>query len=820
MATAVNTAVARESEAVLRTSEVPSSLDDASASPSLKAGEAQVDLADVDAIVERIGVEAEHVVPILQALQARFGYLPQEALNRVCERSRISPARISGVASFYNQFRTRPSGRHTVRVCIGTACHVAGAETVWSALRERLGLQGEADTDAERLFTVQKVACLGCCMLAPAVQIDDVTYGPVRPEKVPEMLGDFLASRAGAGDEPASTVASCELQGELRLCLCSSCTASGARHVARELRCEIEARRLRVALREVGCTGMAYQAPVVEVVAGERSYRYGRVRPEQARALLAQHFAPAWGLARARGAARTFLERLLDAEGAEPVTRYLLDGAAASDVAFLAPQRHIATALSGQLDPLDLDAYVRAGGFGAARRCLRALEPEAIIARVRASRLRGRGGAGFPTAEKWARVRETPAGEKYVVANGDEGDPGAFMDRMLLESFPFRVLEGLLIASRAVGASRAVVYVREEYPLALARVRRAVTLCEQRGWLGEDVQGSGHSLKVTVVAGAGAFVCGEETALLAALEGRRGTPRPRPPYPAEAGLWGRPTLVNNVETLALLPALLGDGAEADDFATLGTRASAGSKCFSLAGKVVRSGLVEVPMGITLRRIVEGLGGGVRGGRRLKAVQIGGPSGGCVPERLCDTPVDFDALASVGAMMGSGGLVVLDEDDCMVEIARYFMAFTAAESCGRCTFCRVGTRRLLEILERLCHGQGHAGDLERLEQLAAWTQRGSLCGLGKTAPNPVLSTLAHFRDEYIAHLAGRCPAGRCRELVTYAIGTACIGCTKCAQACASGAIEARPYERHVIDANVCRRCGVCRSVCPARAVEVR
>jgi NADH:ubiquinone oxidoreductase subunit F (NADH-binding)/Pyruvate/2-oxoacid:ferredoxin oxidoreductase delta subunit len=391
------------------------------------------------------------------------------------------------------------------------------------------------------------------------------------------------------------------------------------------------------------------------------------------------------------------------------------------------------------------------------------------------------------------------------------------MDRMVLESFPFRVIEGMAIAAYGVGAARGFLYIRAEYPLAVRRVRAAIEACRERGLLGDGIAGSGFSLELAVTPGAGAFVCGEETALIAAVEGRRGMPRFRPPYPAESGLWGRPTLVNNVETLASVPWILRRGAR--EFAAVGTVKSPGTKTFALAGKVQRGGLVEVPMGMPLRAIVEEIGGGPPPGRRFKAVQVGGPSGGCVPAELADTPVDYEALAGLGAMMGSGGLVVLDDTDCMVELARYFLSFTQRESCGKCTCCRVGTARMLEILTRLCAGKGRADDLDALAELADLVRVGSLCGLGRTAPNPVLSTLRHFRAEYEAHLAGRCPAHACKALIRYEITDDCIGCTRCAQHCGERAIEARPYQRHKIDAGKCVRCGVCRQACPAQAVRI-
>ena len=391
------------------------------------------------------------------------------------------------------------------------------------------------------------------------------------------------------------------------------------------------------------------------------------------------------------------------------------------------------------------------------------------------------------------------------------------MDRMILESYPFRVIEGMVIAAFATGANRGKLYIRAEYPLAVQRVRAAIESCEKEGLLGDNILSSGFSLHLSIMEGAGAFVCGEETALLASIEGRRGMPRFRPPYPSQHGLWGHSTLVNNCETFATVPWILRNGAR--EFEKMGTVASKGTKVFSLAGKIARGGLIEVPMGITVRQIVEEIGGGIEGGKRFKAVQIGGPSGGCLPASLADTPVDYEALTEAGAMMGSGGLLVLDESDCMVDVARYFLAFTTNQSCGKCTYCRIGTRHMLEILERLCGGRGAEGDLEQLERLAQMTRQGSLCGLGRTAPNPVLSTLKYFRSEYQAHIEGHCPAKKCAALITYSITDDCIGCTLCAQKCPVEAIPLTPYQKHEIIEEKCIRCDTCAQVCPAGAVRI-
>jgi len=780
----------------------------------------ELDLTFVEELVERIGTGKDEVLEILQAIQGHYGYLPKEALQRVCDRTDITPASIAGVSTFYDQFRHRPAGEHTIRVCIGTACHVKGGQQVYDAFKRFLRIPDEDDTDADKLFTVEKVACIGCCMLAPAIQIDDIVYGHLNDHRVPVVLKDFLeqekaTARKGRRERHRPRR---DDFGEIRICLDSSCQASGSGHVYESLKKAVAQTRARAVVKSVACSGMSYLTPLVEVVLpGGHSFRYGNVEPQDARAIVLRHFKPRWPGRRTATAVSNVLDRILTDEAWGAVTRYSLDVRDTHVAGFVDPQKHIATEHAGCTDPVDLDEYLRHDGFKALEKCLKQWSPDEIASEIERSGLRGRGGAGFPTHLKWKAVQSQTSEKKFVVCNGDEGDPGAFMDRMLMESYPYRIIEGVAIAARCVGAAEGYLYIRAEYPLAIKRMREAIRKCQERGLLGENILDSDFSLRLKIVAGAGAFVCGEETALMASIEGRRGMPKLRPPYPAHKGLWGMPTLINNVETYSVVPWIVRNGAEA--FASIGTEKSKGTKVFALAGKVARGGLIEVPMGITIRQIIEEIGGGIAGGLRLKAVQIGGPSGGCIPTALDSHSVDYEALAEVGAMMGSGGMVALDETDCMVDIARYFLEFTQNQSCGKCTFCRIGTRRMLDILERLCAGEGKPADLDELEHLARIVKQGSLCGLGKTAPNPVLSTMKYFRDEYEAHVQGRCPAGKCKALITYKITDDCIGCTVCAQHCPVDAIEMKPYEKHEIDADKCIRCGTCQSVCPADAVRV-
>ena len=578
---------------------------------------------------------------------------------------------------------------------------------------------------------------------------------------------------------------------EIRIGLGSCGIASGAEPVRDILQQAAKRAHARGVVKTVGCNGMCHREPLVQVV--ERSGRiilYGNVTIETAHLIARQHIWPAW-LAR--------WTRPGQGSAEEPAA-----------TPYLAKQKRIVLENCGEIDPLNIDDYLVRDGYRALERCREQLSPEQVIAAVTESGLRGRGGAGFPTARKWALGRAQADPVKYVICNGDEGDPGAFMDRAVLESDPHRVLEGLAIAAYAVGAAEGYLYIRAEYPLAVRHVRAAILQARARGYLG--------SLQLEVREGAGAFVCGEETALIQSLEGKRGMPRLRPPYPVERGFRGKPTIINNVETLACVPWIIRHGPEA--FAAFGTPTSRGTKVFALAGKINRGGLVEVPMGVTIREVVEEIGGGIKNGRQFKAVQLGGPSGGCIPARLADTPIEYDALAQTGAIMGSGGLVVLDDRDCMVDIARFFLKFTQAESCGKCTFCRIGTKRMLEILDRLCEGNGRRDDLEKLETLADYVSRGSLCGLGQTAPNPVATTLRYFREEYEAHLhEKRCPAARCPALIRYRVTDNCIGCTLCAQACPVGAIAYRPYEKHEVDQRLCTRCDMCRQACQDDAIEV-
>ena len=577
------------------------------------------------------------------------------------------------------------------------------------------------------------------------------------------------------------------IRSHVLICGGTGCTSSGSAKVLAKFESELNANGLEneIKLVQTGCFGLCALGPVV-IVYPEGTF-YSRVTEDDVPEIVSEH------LLKGRPVTRLVYDET-DGEKTDdkPV--------ALSDTSFYKKQKRVALRNCGVIDPENIEEYIGTDGYAALGKVLTEMTPDEVIDTILASGLRGRGGAGFPTGQKWklARTLVQDGGQKYVCCNADEGDPGAFMDRSILEGDPHALIEAMAIAAYAIGADQGYVYVRAEYPIAVQRLQIAIDQAREYGLLGDDIFGTGFKFNLELRLGAGAFVCGEETALMTSIEGKRGEPRPRPPFPAVKGLYGRPTILNNVETYANVPQIILKGA--DWFSSMGTEKSKGTKVFALGGKIHNTGLVEVPMGTTLREIIEEIGGGIPNGKKFKAAQTGGPSGGCIPAHLIDTPIDYDNLLAIGSMMGSGGLIVMDEDNCMVDIAKFFLEFTVDESCGKCTPCRVGTKRLYEILDRITKGQGQLEDLDKLEELCNYIKSSALCGLGQTAPNPVLSTLKYFRDEYIAHIVDKkCPAGVCKSLLSFKIiEDKCKGCTKCARNCPVGAIEGAVKQPHIIN----------------------
>jgi len=590
----------------------------------------------------------------------------------------------------------------------------------------------------------------------------------------------------------------------ITLCSGTACHATQSEKVAAAIEQEIEKQGLKadVDFRRTGCHGFCEKGPIVVIYPEEICYL--QVTAEDIPEIASQTLKE-----------KKVVDRLLyvDPTTGEKATLE-------SDIPFYKNQERLVFHFNTRIDPKSIEDYLAIGGYQALAKALFEMTPEQVIAEVKAANLRGRGGAGFPAGIKWEAARKTPGELKYVIVNCDEGDPGAYMDRSLMEGNPHTVLEGLMIGAYAIGAHEGYVYIRQEYPLAVENLTIALAQAEEYGLLGEKILGSGFDFNVKVHRGAGAFVCGEETSLLMSLEGKPGEPRARPPYPAVKGLWGKPTNINNVETWANVPLIINGGASA--FSSIGTEGSKGTKIFSLVGKVNNTGLVEVPMGVTLRDIIYKVGGGIPGGKRFKAVQTGGPSGGCIPEKYLDIKVDFDELKKVGAIMGSGGMIVMDEDTCMVDVAKYFLNFLTGESCGKCSPCREGIRQMLKILTKISEGKGREGDIELLEELGQTTRDASLCALGGTAPNPVLNTIRYFRDEYEAHIKEkRCPAYVCKELVSYYIAPdKCQACLSCLRKCPAEAIAGGKNQIHVIDQEKCIKCGTCFEVCPSRFRAVK
>ncbi|MBE6021120.1 MAG: NADH-quinone oxidoreductase subunit NuoE [Clostridiales bacterium] len=738
-----------------------------------------VDLTLIEDILNKYQDDSTSLIMILQQVQSVYGYLPKEAIYRVAERTGNSPAKVMGVATFYSYFRLEPMGTYQIMLCEGTACHVNGAERIRTAITQELGIVNGQTTE-DGMFTLSEVACLGCCSLAPVMMINGQTYGNLTPEKTINILRELRAREGGGGIRIMVGQGSCGV-------------SAGAGRVAKVLEGYMTGTDS-FSVHKTGCIGMCYLEPIVDIYDGdELLHRLVKVKEKDAHdiveAVRKKDFS---------GVKHLFIQE--------------------EDASFLSKQTRVALRNCGVIDPTSIDDYINHDGYKALDKALK-MSPEEVIEEIKTSGLAGRGGAGFPTWFKWDAARKAEGTQKHIICNADEGDPGAFMDRAVIESDPHALIEGMLIGAYAIGATDMFVYIRAEYPLAVEHLNAAIVQAENRGLLGENILGTGFSCKLSIKIGAGAFVCGEETALIESMEGKRGMPRLKPPFPAQSGYLNEPSNINNVETFANVAWIIRNGGKA--FAAMGTENSKGTKVFALTGKVVRGGLVEVPMGYTLRDVIFGIAGGIKDGREYKAVQMGGPSGGCIPAHLIDTPIEYKALSATGAIMGSGGMVVMDDTTCMVNIARFFLNFTAKESCGKCVPCRIGTTRMMEILDRICEGEGREGDIELLEELCVSIKDGALCGLGQTAPNPVLTTIRYFRNEYEAHIKEKkCPAHECSSLLNISIDKdKCVGCTLCAKKCPVGCIDGSVKQPHTIDQTACIKCKQCVSSCKFGAITV-
>jgi NADH-quinone oxidoreductase subunit F len=765
---------------------------------------------------------------VLQDIQKSLRHIPAEAVDAVAERLGVPRARVWSVVSFYKAFSLEPRGVHQVDVCTGTACHVRGAGRLVEQLSDELGIS-PGGTSADGEVSLDTVHCVGACALGPVVVLDGDVHGEMKPRKLTKAVKTCCESEAaGTCHTEAATSTSVaiecladpdalrELRTRLRadadpaqqvisICAGSGCRALGAEKLVNafeEALIEFDLAD-KVRIQQNGCHGFCEHGLIC--IVRPAGYFYQRLKPADASEIV-----------------ETTLKQ------GQPVERLLYEDPQTGkviplekDIPFYAGQQRQLMGRNAMIDPLDINDYILRGGYDAVAKAICEMEPEGVIAEIQAAGLRGRGGGGFHAARKWASARRVDAEMKYILCNADEGDPGAFMDCSLLEGNPHSVIEGMLIGAWAVAGGQAAaegyVYVRAEYPVAVKHLEVALAQARQAGLLGENILGSGFSYDIHISRGGGSFVCGESTALMASIEGEIGEPRAKYVHTSTSGLFSSPTVLNNVETWANVPLIITRGAKT--FASIGTEKSKGTKIFSLVGKVNNTGLVEVPMGMSLREIVFDIGGGIRGGKAFKAVQTGGPSGGCVPESLLDIPVDFDELTKVGSMMGSGGMIVMDEDTCMVDVARYFTAFLTEESCGKCAACRLGLDQMKQILDRICEGKGVPEDIPALEELFEVLDDGSLCGLGKSAANPVRSTLQHFRAEYEAHINDKhCPAGVCRDLITYQIDETCNGCTLCLKVCPENAITGEKKEHHHIDTEACNRCGLCVATCPIDSIQ--
>jgi len=788
----------------------------------------------IDEIIGKWNFDPDYAGEMMQDIQERFRHIPKTAIDEINKYVGTPKAYLYHIATFYKSMSLEPKGETLIQVCVGTACHVKGSAKILDSFERVLGIK-TGETTPDKKYSLDAVACLGACSIAPVVKVGDEVYGSVKAKDVEKLLKKSATQKEAAKEKRVEAVKktaavskpediartaereNARLQGYkglLMACTGTACVSAGGFSIKDKLVEVIEQKSLDKDFLVIGtgCNGFCAAGPIV--VAQPEGIFYQKLKVDDIEEIVDSHLVHGKPVEK-------FMHK-------DPVSGAV--NTTIEDIGFFSKQQLIALRNKGLVDPENIDSYMARGGYKALAQVLDSNNPEGIIQEVTASGIRGRGGGGFPTGLKWEAGRRAALERKeeiFVVCNADEGDPGAYMDRSLIETDPHSVIEGMLIGAFAVGGQRGYVYIRKEYPLAQVRLKKAIEQARESGFLGKNILGSDLSFDIQIHRGAGAFVCGESSALMAAMSGRAGEPRAKYVHNVEYGFHDKPTVLNNVETWANIPVIMEKGA--GWFASIGTGnvrnnpwgGSSGTKVFSLVGDIRNTGLVEVPMGITLREIIEDIGEGIPNGREFKAVQTGGPSGGCIPESKLDMPVDFDSLTKAGSMMGSGGMIVMDDKTCMVDVARYFINFLVDESCGKCTPCREGLYALNETLTRICGGEGREGDIEFLEKTCKTVEETSLCQLGGSAPNPVLSTLRYFREEYVEHIRNKkCRAGVCKPLITYSINDNCTGCTICAKNCPSGAITGNLKELHVIDREKCIKCGICYEVCNFDAVEVK